>query len=79
MGYDIFPQANCDRTNLPTPESMTYTVLFAPTGLKLRAAKAFGQLVRLGFDVTVFTPASYQRPRLGRPSMEFSSCGWLRT
>ena len=45
----------------------------------LRQAKAFGQLVRLGFDVTVFTPASYQRPRLGRPSMEFSSCGWLRT
>ena len=42
-------------------------------------AKALGQLVRLGFDVTVFTPASYQRPRLGRPSMEFSSCGWLRT
>ena len=27
-------------------------------------AKAFGQLVRLGFDVTVFTPASYQRHRL---------------
>ena len=42
-------------------------------------AKAFGQLVVLGFDVTVFTPAPYQRPRLGRPSMEFSSCGWLRT
>ena len=51
---------------IPTPEKMTY-------------AKAIGQLVRLGFDVTVFTPASYQRPRLGRPSMEFSSCGWLRT
>ena len=30
--------------------------------------ESFGQLVRLGFDVTVFTPASYQRPRLGRPS-----------
>ena len=30
-------------------------------------AKAIGQLVRLGFDVAVFTPASYQRPRLGRP------------
>ena len=28
----------------------------------------YGQLVRLGFDVTAFTPASYQRPRLGRPS-----------
>ena len=28
------------------------------------AAASFGQLVRLGFDVTVFTPASYQRHRL---------------
>ncbi len=28
----------------------------------------FGQLVRLGFDVAAFAPASYQRPRLGRPS-----------
>ena len=42
-------------------------------------AKAFGQLVQLGFDVAVFTPAAYRRPRLGRPSMEFSSCGRLRT
>ena len=45
----------------------------------LSTAKALGQLVVLGFDVTVFTPAPYQRPRLGRPSMEFSSCGRLRT
>ena len=41
--------------------------------------KVFGQLVVLGFDVTVFTPAPYQRRSLRRPSMEFSSCGWLRT
>ena len=41
--------------------------------------ETLGLLVRLGFDVTVFTPASYQRPRLGRPSMELSSCGRLRT
>ena len=41
--------------------------------------KVFGQLVMLGFDIAVFTPASYQRHRLWRPSMEFSSCGWLRT
>ena len=26
--------------------------------------ESLGQLVRLGFDVTVFTPASYQRHRL---------------
>ena len=30
--------------------------------------ETFGQLVRLGFDVTVFTPASYQRRSLRRPS-----------
>ena len=42
--------------------------------------KVFGLLVRLGFDVTVFTPASYQRRSLRRPSKkELSSCGWLRT
>ena len=32
--------------------------------------KAFGQLVALGFDVTVFTPAPYRRRRLRRPSEE---------
>ena len=41
-------------------------------------SKAFGQLVQLGFDVAVFTPAAYRRPRLGRPSKEPSSCGRLR-
>ena len=30
--------------------------------------ESIGQLVALGFDVTVFTPAPYLRPRLGRPS-----------
>ena len=29
--------------------------------------KVFGQLVVLGFDVAVFTPAPYQRCRLQRP------------
>ena len=66
MGYDNLHKQAAIGLFVPTPENMT-------------DAKAFGQLVRLGFDVTVFTPASYQRPRLGRPSMEFSSCGWLRT
>ena len=41
--------------------------------------ESIGQLVALGFDVTVFTPAPYQRRRLRRPSMEFSSRGGLRT
>ncbi len=42
------------------------------------AAEVFGQLVQLGFDVAVFTPAAYRRGSLPRPSMESSSCGWLR-
>ena len=29
--------------------------------------KVDGQLVMLGFDVSIFTPASYQRRRLQRP------------
>ena len=33
-------------------------------------AKVFGPLVRLGFDVAVFTPASYQRRSLRRPYKE---------
>ena len=41
--------------------------------------KVLGQLVALGFDVAVFTPAPYQRRGLRRPSMELSSCGRLRT
>ena len=36
--------------------------------LLARADASFGQLVRLGFDIAVFTPASYQRHRLWRPS-----------
>ena len=38
---------------------------------KYQPVESFGQLVALGFDVTVFTPAPYQRPRLGRPCKEF--------
>ena len=34
---------------------------------QLRGGKDDGQLVRLGFDVTAFTPASYQRRSLRRP------------
>ena len=33
--------------------------------------ESFGQLVVLGFDITVFTPTPYQRRRLQRPSKEF--------
>ena len=40
----------------PSPETITSD--------NNSTAKAFGQLVVLGFDVTVFTPAPYQRHRL---------------
>ena len=52
----------------------------APT-VQLKARRpneVFGQLVALGFDVTVFTPAPYRRRRLRRPSKELSSRGGLR-
>ena len=32
-----------------------------------RSKKSFGQLVLLGYDVTTFTPAAYQRRSLQRP------------
>ena len=35
--------------------------------------KVYGQLVLLGFDVTAFTPAAYQRSSLLRPLKEISS------
>ena len=40
--------------------------VYAPA--KEGTGKSFGQLVTLGFDVATFTPASYQRRRLQRPS-----------
>ena len=38
------------------------------TAERTARAESLGQLVVLGFDVAVFTPAPYRRPRLGRPS-----------
>ncbi len=35
--------------------------------------KVSGQLVLLGYDVTAFTPAAYQRNSLLRPLIEISS------
>ena len=51
----------------------------ANTSESIAPKEALGQLVVLGFDVTVFTPAPYLRRRLQRPSVEFSSRGGLRT
>ena len=69
---DLSPQARTEGCN----------ILFSPlckdprNAIQLRARayypeESFGQLVALGFDVTVFTPAPYQRRRLQRPSVEF--------
>ena len=55
-----------EHLELPT----TSLSLDNPKRTFLRYLKAFGQLVTLGFDIAAFTPASYRRPRLGRPSME---------
>jgi hypothetical protein len=37
--------------------------------------ESFGRLVLLGFDVTTFTPVTYQRSSLLRPYKEVSSRG----
>ena len=44
----------------------------------LSNSEANGLLVLLGFDITVFTPAAYQRHNLWRPLMEISSWGGFR-
>ena len=50
------------------------------SSLKKNAArKVYGLLVLLGYDVTTFTPVTYQRGHLPRPSKEISSCGGFRT
>ena len=60
MGYDIL------HTRLKTAD--IYASLLSTLQLKAsHEAKAFGQLVVLGFDVAVFTPAPYQRRSLRRP------------
>ncbi len=40
---------------------------------KVFGKKAYEQLVLLGFDITVFRPAAYQRPSLERLIKEISS------
>ncbi len=60
MGFD----------NLHTRTEAKTSVIDFSTSESTAHAKVFGQLVVLGFDVAVFTPAPYQRHRLWRPSME---------
>jgi hypothetical protein len=45
---------------------------------KKATPESFGLLVSLGFGVAAFTPATYQRRRLQRPSKEISSRDELR-
>ena len=61
MGLTIYTQELEETT---TPERLHLQLKI------LLKAKVFGQLVVLGFDVAVFTPAPYQRRSLRRPSME---------
>ena len=54
--------------------SLRETLRFSLLSLRLLLLyEAFGLLVRIGFDITAFTPSAYQRGSLPRPSMEISS------
>ena len=69
---DLSPQARTAGCNIlfyPTYKDRRKGHTAESTGLY--PEESIGQLVALGFDVTVFTPAPYQRRRLQRPSMEF--------
>ena len=67
------------KTIVKVVQQLKVSPLVSETIVSTTCEESLGQLVLLGFDVTVFTPAAYLRRRLQRPSMEFSSCGWLRT
>ena len=47
-----------------TSRCTNFVLTLSRHALLARADPSFGQLVRLGFDIAVFTPASYQRHRL---------------
>ena len=65
--------------SLKVVQQLKVSLLIAEARYLGYVEESLGQLVLLGFDIAVFTPAAYLRRRLQRPSMEFSSCGWLRT
>ena len=65
---DLSPQARTARCNIlfhPPYKDRRKGHTAESTGLY--PEESIGQLVALGFDVAVFTPAPYQRPGLGRP------------
>ena len=43
-----------------------------------KRTKLYGLLVSLGYDITAFTPVTYQRGSLPRSFKEISSCGGFR-
>ena len=57
----------------------TLVGLESPSAGKITIASGVGLQMIFQDAITDFTPAPYQRPRLGRPSKELSSCGRLRT
>ena len=67
------------KTIVKVVQQLKVSLLIAEARYLGYVEESLGQLVLLGFDIAVFTPAAYLRRRLQRPSMEFSSCGWLRT
>ena len=73
MAVDVPGRMECVKENHFFISHLHFSLLITHFEACLSTAKAFGQLVQLGFDVAVFTPAAYQRPRLGRPCVEFSS------
>ena len=62
-----YPFAGCCSFALKSKTSIKRRPAYAHT---THNVQSFGQLVVLGFDVTVFTPAPYLRRRLQRPSKE---------
>ena len=60
---------NVGKTNEALNKAMAEPMLLHAESISaLKGAESFGQLVGLGFDVTVFAPAPYQRRSLQRPS-----------
>ena len=62
MGYDVFAHKQTVLLVKNHRPSRLYRESTAEIMNFLK--KVFGQLVMLGFDIAVFTPASYQRHRL---------------
>ena len=56
----------------------SYRSSTVPRRGQLLRTKLYGLLVSLGYDITAFTPVTYQRGSLPRSLKEISSCGGFR-